>query len=628
MNKLFLILFAATLLYSCSSHPDYLLSPATNCKSLLSLNSEGVAFNLIYKGDTLVEKIQLSLNEENENWLRNVEIIEKEQSYFNETWEAVNGKNKEVLNEYNFYGFKLKSEGGKEFQLEVRMYDKGFAYRFVFPEGLAKLMDSTKIYFPENFTFWTYNGEKHNIGPVKLSDYGDKVVQNPVVLKTGNNTYFALHEAAIFEHAPFVLQNAADNSFDLSQDIISEGATQTSWRTFILGDRPGDLTESDLLVNLNEPCKIEDTSWIKTGKSMWDWRVWGYKAADGFEYGLNTISHKRLIDFAAENNVQFLLLDADWYGPEFSESSDPTNAREGVNIEECMAYAKEKGIGIILYLNDVGAKKFGLERVLKQFADWGAVGVKYGFMIGSPREKVANTRRIVELCAKNKLMVDFHDGPIAPSGDRRTWPNLVTKEFCHAQADAKYSHFPETDVSFPFINMLAGPLDLTNGWFDLNNAFKEGRPKVFEEIPGTVASEVAKLIIYYTGWIVLPDAPEEYMKKSDIFDCVRQIPEQFDNYKVLDGEIGEFISVARKTGNQWFVASLTNRKGRVLKIKFDFLEDGKKYVATFYEDTDDTHFLNNKEAYRVRENLEVDNNSEITVKLAPGGGNSIWIRPE
>jgi len=278
-------------------------------------------------------------------------------------------------------------------------------------------------------------------------------------------------------------------------------------------------------------------------------------------------------------------------------------------------------------LNDVGANKFGLERILQQFSEWGASGVKYGFMKGSPKDKVLNTRRIVELCAKYKLMVNFHDNPIAPSGDRRTWPNLITKEFGHSQADAKRSYFPETMVTAPFVNMLAGPLDLCNGWFALNSAFTSNRPKVFEEIPGTVASEVAKLIVVYGGCFIMPDAPEEYLKKNDLFDCIRNMPAHFDSYKVLDGEIGEFISVARSSGDEWFVGSLTNRDSRELTIKFNFLDAGRKYIATFYEDTEDTHFLENKEAYRVKEDITIKKGLKVKIDLAPGGGHSMWIRP-
>lgn len=628
MMKSFLIIVAVFFLFSCSSdNGDYLISPNEECQSSFSVDDQAISLNLVFKGDTLVRTIDLLLTEDEKNLLTNIEVLKKQTSTFKETWETINGKNQLVLNEYNLYDFKLKNESGKAFNLEVRLYDAGFAYRFIFPETTGVIAENSSVEFADDYTFWAYNGENHNVGPVKLSEYGDKVARNPVTFKTLSGKYFAMHEAAIFEHAPFALINSDKNTFKLLQEIESDGATKTSWRAFILGDKPGDLIESDLLVNLNDACKIKDPSWISPGRAMWDWRVWGYTAADGFEYGLNTISHKRFIDFAAENNVQHLLIDADWYGPEFNDDSDPTSAREGVDIEACMAHAKEKGVGVILYLNDVGANKFGLERILKQFSEWGASGVKYGFMKGSSKEKVANTRRIVELCAKYKLMVNFHDNPIPPSGDRRTWPNLITKEFGHSQSDAHRSYWPETMVTAPFVNMLAGPLDLCNAWFALETAFTSNRHKVFEAIPGTVAAEVAKLIVVYGGCFVLPDAPEEYLKKDDLFECIRNMPAHFDSYKVLDGEIGAFITVARSSGDDWFVGSLSNRESRELTINFDFLDANKKYVATFYEDTEETHFLENKEAYRVKETIAIEKGSKVKINLAPGGGHSMWIRP-
>lgn len=594
----------------------------------MEIRNEKINLSTIYNSDTLIRKIEIGILSNDSSFVNEPVISDFKEETINETWETVNGKNMNVVNHYNSYKYNIVGETGKQLNLEIRLYNQGFAYRLVFPSAEGKITEMSQFNCAEENVFWAYNGENHNIGPENLSTYPEKVIRNPVVFQTQNQKFFAIHEAAIFNHAPFTLTKSGENSLLLKQELFSENRpVKSSWRAFIFGDRPGDLVESDLLVNLNEPCKIEDTSWIKPGKSMWDWRVWGYTAADGFEYGLNTISHKRFIDFAAENNIQYLLIDADWYGPEFDDSSDPTNAREGVDIEECMSYAKQKGVGVILYLNDVGARKFGLERILKQFSEWEAVGVKYGFMRGTPREKVLNTRRIVELCAKYQLMVNFHDNPVPPSGDRRTWPNLITKEFGHSQADAKRSYFPETAVTAPFVNMIAGPLDLCNGWFDLENAFDNGRHKVFEEIPGTVAAEVAKLIVVYGGIYVLPDAPEEYLKKGDLFDCIRQMPAQFDSFKVLAGEIGKYISVARSAGDEWFVGSLTNRNSRELDINLDFLEAGKKYIATFYEDSPDTHFLKNKEAYRVVADKTVSSESVIKIKMAPGGGHSMRIRP-
>ncbi len=625
--KLPFLLAIVVIIQACNFNSKTVLnSPDKNTYSEVKLNEESLSFNLICNGDSLIDQTIIGLVNGDKSLLKNVNIINIENSEIDETWNTVNGKNKTVRNNYNQYNIQLGNEAKRTFKLEVRVYNKGFAYRFLFPEGFNNIEENSIIHFSDDYTFWAYNGETHNVGPVKLSEYKNKVARNPVVLKTANDNYFAIHEAAILEHAPFVLTNLqGTNSFQLRQSIeANNGGIKTSWRTFILGNNPGDLVESDLLVNLNEPCKIEDTSWIKPGKSMWDWRAHGYITKDGFEYGLNTITHKRFIDFASENNVQHLLIDADWYGAEFSKDSDPTNSSGGVDIQGCMAHAKEKGVGIILYLNDVGAKKFGLERVLKQFSDWGAVGVKYGFMKGSPKEKVLHTRHIVEMCAKYKLMVDFHDNPIAPSGDRRSWPNLITKEFCHSQCDAKRSYFPETAVTAPFVNMIAGPLDLCSGWFDMTEA--HSRHKVFQKIPGTVVAEVAKLIVSHGGLFVLPDVPEEYLKKDDLFDCIRQIPAHFDSFKVLDGEIGEYITVARQSGNNWFVGSLTNRESRELKIELDFLEEGKKYRATYYEDSADTHFETNKESYQVRKDIEVTKNTIVNANLAPGGGHSIFIK--
>lgn len=628
MNKTIIILFLFFALFSCSSSSGTkMISPNNKVNSTLNISESGIKLDLVFEKDTILKKLNLFLKSKDENYSNGWKIVSHEKSFYSEKWKTINGKNKEVLNEFNLHKLTVKNADEALCELEFRLYDKGFAWRFLFPENTDKIEDKTSINFSEDLTFWAYNGEYHNIGPVSLSEFGEKEVRNPVTFKTGNKNYFTIHEAAILEHAPFVLHNSANNSFTLHQELESDGMIQTSWRAIILGNQPGDLIENDLLVNLNEPCKINDPSWIKPGRAMWDWRVWGYTAPDGFEYGLNTESHYRFIDFAAENNIQYLLIDADWYGPEFEENSDPTSSREGVDIEKCMKYAKEKGVGIILYLNDVGARKFGLERILEQFADWGASGVKYGFMRGSPKEKVLNTRRIVELCAKYKLTVNFHDNPIAPSGDRRTWPNLITKEFGHSQADAKRSYFPETIVTTTFVNMVAGPLDLCNGWFALNSAFTSNRHKVFEDIPGTVAAEVAKLIVIYGGCFVLPDAPEEYLKKDDLFHCIRNMPAHFDSYKVLNGEIGEFISVARGNGREWFVGSLTNRESRELKINFDFLEKGVKYLTTFYEDADDTHFLENKESYQVRGKIAIEKGDEITIKMAPGGGHAMWLRP-
>ena len=630
--KLLLILLAS--LSSCSKPNNFLLlSPNEELQLNISNRDNASLFTATYRGDTLFQQSVLGLQVNETNFTENVFFTDFSKNEFDETWPTINGKQLTVHNHYNEFIMNVgKMDNPQQFyEIIFRLYANGFAYRYNFPSGAVKdsiliKKELTELNFKDDFTYWAYNGENHNLGPVIRSEMNIEHVRIPIVMQFNQYSFMAIHEAEIMDFAPFSINASTKNqslTFNTSYSIRKE-SFKTSWRAFMLGDKIGDLVESNLLVNLNEPCKIEDPSWIKPGKSMWDWRVWGYKTQEGYEYGLNTESHKRMIDFASKNNIQYLLIDADWYGSEFSNTSDPTSSRDGIDIEDCMQYAKSKNVGVILYLNDVGAKTFGMERVIKQFSEWGAKGVKYGFMRGTEEEKVKQTRKVVELCAKYKLMVNFHDNPIPPSGDRRTYPNLITKEFGHSQADAKKSYFPETAVNQVLINMIAGPLDLCNGWFDLNNAFTEKRPKVFEEIPGTVVGEVAKLITIYTGCMVLPDSPEEYLKKDNLFDCVRKLPAQFDGFKVVDAKIDEFVSIARKSGTDWFIGSLTNREARSITLDLSFLPKDKKYKATLYEDAEDSHFLTNKESYNIRKQL-VDSETKLSIKMRQGGGNAIFL---
>jgi hypothetical protein len=547
----------------------------------------------------------------------------------NTTWKPVWGKNSEIVDNNNETTFWLKGDSEFTLGITIRIYNDALAvqYKISNQKGVKEFTineDLTSFVFTKDHIFWSANGEHHNLGPLPLSQYPEKTSYTPTVLKLENNNYVAILEAAIYDFDNFNLAKGK-GAFTLKCVMNrSKGKTpvNTSWRVVLLGDKPGELVESNTLVNLNPPCAIEDPSWIKPGKSVWDWRVWGYKNKEGFRYDLDTKSHKRLIDFAAKNNIKYLLMDADWYGPEFSKNSDPTTANNKINIEENMVYAKNKGVGIILYLNDVGAKKNGLESVLKQFSDWGASGIKYGFMTTKGQEKVVYTRKVVELCAKYKLTVNFHDSPLPPSGDRRTWPNLVTREYGHSQADAKRSYYPETVVNQVFINMITGPLDMCNGWFDFENA--ESRVRVFEKIPGTVAAELAKLTVLFSGIHILPDAPEEYNKKSDLFNYVKTLPDTFDEFKIIDGQIDEFVIVGRRKGEDWYVGSLTNRDSRELDLNLSFLTDNANYSVTLYEDTFNSHFLNNQETYKITQKT-VKKGDILKIKLAPGGGNAIKL---
>ncbi len=623
------LIFLITII-SCGGNKTNFTSPDKNISVAFNLKKGNPTFNLAYKNELIVENSSLGLTLKNAEFSSGFILSKITNSTVDNTWKPVLGKVSKIRNHYNEYTVELKEKAATHRTMEIvfRIYNDGAAFRYVFPEqaefsDFTILDDNTEFDFTQDITWWSANDENKNLGPLPL-DSIHSITKMPLVAKFNNSVWLAIQEAAIFNYSNFVLSKGNRPLSVKCKMETSHGKTgvPTSWRVLMLGSSPGALLESNILPNLNPPNKIDNPSWIIPGKAMWDWRVWGYTAPDGFEYGLNTVSHKRFVNFAAENNIKYLLIDADWYGPEFDQNSDPTKAKDGIDIQNFLKYANKKGIKVILYLNDVGAKKYGLETILSQFHNWGAAGIKYGFMEGSGQEKVLHTREVTRLCAKYQLLVNFHDLPIPPSGDTRTWPNLIAREYCHAQADAKRSYWPETAVSAAFINMLAGPLDMTNGWYDLDNALI--RKRVFKPIPGTVAAETAKLVVYSSGLLVLPDAPEEYEKKADLFDFIKYLPDSFDELKVLGGTPNTYISLARRKGDNWYVGNLTTRTGRTLSLPLDFLDKTKKYNATIYEDAPDSHFLDNKEAYKIR-HIEVTAESQLKLILAPGGGCCIRI---
>ncbi len=557
--------------------------------------------------------------------------IKRSTSTYDETWKPVWGKRAAVRNHYNELVVELEQQGAgpRRLDLVVRAYDDGVAFRYVLPGQNGPhtvTADRSEFRFTGNFTFWSYNGEHANRGPESIEAAGD-TIRLPMTMQATDDLYLAVAEAALYDFSWMDLAAEAGNCVCRAQIAPSKVAlpARTPWRVVMIGQTPGQLVDSDLLENLNPPCAIDDPSWIKPGIAFWDWRAWGHQA-DGFTYGLDTASWHRFIDLASESGVSYLLIDADWYGSEFSKESNPLTSKPGTDIPELIRYARKKDVGIALYLNDVAGWEYGLERIIRSFSEWGAAGLKYGFMRNvDGQAKVDRTREIVRLCAKYKLLVDFHDGPIPPSGDTRTWPNLITREYCHAQADAKRSFSPTTFTTTVFVNMLAGPLDMDNGMFDLNHC-KAERPRVFEEIPSTMVAEAARTLIVYSGLSVVPDSADSYRKHARLFEFIAAQKMPWRESRTLAGEIGQFITMMRQTRDgEFLVASATNEQARTLPIPLDFLGPGE-YEATLYEDAPDSHYLDKREAYRIRK-TKVTRETVLTAKLAPGGGHCIRLVP-
>lgn len=401
----------------------------------------------------------------------------------------------------------------------------------------------------------------------------------------------------------------------------TEGKVITPWKVVLFNKTAGNLVTNTATVNLAAPCELESTDWIKPGKTLWDWRVHGYTAPDGFEYGINTESYKRFIDFGEANGIEYFLIDDSWYKHVTKGHFELSDA---LDLQEVIDYAADKNIELMLYYDRVHGE-YGDKELFPYYKSLSMKGIKYGFM----GNNADFSRDAIKQSAESELLIDFHDGPVPYTGVRRTYPNAITREYCHAQQDSRRAFTPETFIKMALINAIQGPLDMNNGNFDLkgiNAGKREKGPRELNSYLSTVVSEAARTLIIFSGLVCIPDAPEAYEAKADLFEFIKKMPVgKWDETKILNSSIGKNITTARRYGNQWFVGSVIDQKGGSLDIKLDFLEAGKTYEVTFYEDTAETHCKTNPEAYQVRKGTVVKNDI-IEAKLASGGGHCMWIK--
>lgn len=559
----------------------------------------------------------------------------------NKNWKPLWGKRSNVQDLYSSSVINVSVDNSinapLQYEIEARVYNNGVAFRFdaglyptdlLFPDQdpFPVLTECTEFNFADDFTAWYYNGERHNIGPEKLSDAGGERL--PImIIKAADDLYLGLHEADLRADGwPMRLRSEQGSTrFSvIPEKIVGDRDWYTgAWRVLMVGRTPGDLVDSHLLELLN-PEPEGDFSWVRPGIYLWDWRIDG-AVWDGYHYGMNYDSWTRMIDFAASQGFQGLVLDANWYGPEFEKDSDPTKGDKARDVQRIIKYGKDKGVGVWLYLNDVAGTNYPIEETLAQYEEWGASGVKYGFMNGNPQEKNRKTQEITALCAKHHLMVDYHDYPVHPFGQMRTWPNAVTREYCKAQLDGRQIFQPKTFVTSAFVNMVAGPIDQNNGFLELHQG-RTTRKDNNQEVPSTVTGEIARTLITWSGATVIPDIPEYYQKYPTLLEFLSAEKQPWQESITLAGEIGEYIVMARQNKDgDWLIGAATNEDARSLSIPMDFLGKGK-YTATVTTDAEDTHYRTNRETLNVSKPVKVNRKSSIRLDLAPGGGACVLIR--
>ena len=552
-----------------------------------------------------------------------LEAITKRPQKSKNVWKPLWGKRSQVKDVYNWASFNIPGNAGI-IDLDLRVYNEGVAFRV---SGLPEtIYENTEFNFAGDYTAWYYNGERHNIGPEKLSDANGERL--PImIIKAADNLYMGLHEADLSADGwPMRLNSeAGSTSFKVIPEKISDhkGEYIGAWRVLMVGKTPGDLVDSHLIELLN-PEPQGDFSWVRPGVYLWDWRIDG-AVWEGYRYGMNYESWVKMIDFAAEQGFQGLVLDANWYGPEFEKDSDPTKGDKARDVQRIIKYGKDKGVGVWLYLNDVAGTNYPIEETLAQYEEWGASGVKYGFMNGTPQEKNRKTQEITALCAKHHLMVDYHDYPVHPFGQMRTYPNAVTREYCKAQLDGRQIFQPKTFVTSAFVNMVAGPIDQNNGFLELHQG-RTTRKDNNQEVPSTVTGEIARTLITWSGATVIPDIPEYYQKYPSLLEFLSAEKQPWKESITLAGEIGEYIVMARQNADgDWLIGAATNEDARTLSIPLNFLGKGS-FTATINTDAEDTHYRTNRETFVTYDPQTVTRKTVLELPLAPGGGACVLIR--
>ena len=627
MKHLLLTIFAlASFTNGMTAKPLKIKSPDRSIVFTVDISPEGrIVYSLSNDKKTTIDWSEIGFAAKAEAVPQALSIDSKGQKEVcvRQEWRPLWGKRAVVPDRYNGQDFTVRFADLGEVTLQVRVYDDGVAFRFAgLPAG--EMSEKVEFNFAGDYTAWFYNGERHNIGPEKLSE-SDGVRLPLMTVKVAEDRFLAIHEAALTpEGCPMQLRSTSGSTtFELIPERFSASSSFTSaWRVIMCANSPGGLVDSHLLELLNPEPK-GDFSWVKPGVALWDWRIDGAVWED-YHYGMNYDSWTRMIDFAAEQGFSHLVLDANWYGPEFSASSDPVKGDKARDVQRIITYGRERGVGVWLYLNDVAGRRYPIEETLAQYEEWGAAGIKYGFMSGTPLEKNRKTQEITALCAKHHLRVDYHDYPVHPFGQMRTWPNAVTREYCKAQLDGHQIFQPKTFVTSVFVNMVAGPVDMNNGFMELHQG-RTTRKDNNQEVPSTATGEIARTMITWSGATVIPDIPEYYRKYPVLLEFLSAEKQPWRESRTLAGEIGSYIVMMRQNADgDYLVAAATDESGRTLSVPLSFLPKGS-WTATVSTDAPDADFRTNREPTR-SETLDVTSKSVLTLPLAPGGGACVLIK--
>ena len=661
MKRIFSVVFICLVMSIVASAKDVIVSKVSSPDGSLTVTvgvDGGKAWYQVVRGsETIIGRSELGFVLKDGDFKGNFKKGKVTRSSLDETWSQPWGEDAQVRNHYNELRVTLQEKGGQKRQLGVvfRAFDDGVAFRYEFPRqrGLQDfvIMDEvTEFALPTDAQAWSipaltaYYEGVYTREPVSRKAN----MAGPVALEVNDSLYMAIMDANLTDYSTM---NFSHEGTTLKADLVPwkngdkvrVGDTRVSpWRAIIIGRKAADILLSRMALNLNEPCKIDDTSWLKPTKYVGIWwalqkQVWTW--SQGERHGATTENTKRYIDFAAKHGLGGVLVegwnygwDTDWtkHGDGFSF----TKAYPDYDLQGLCRYARERGVRIIAHNETGGAAQNyenQLEDAYRLYESLGINTVKTGYVnshfyngeLQHSQWGVQHFRKVIETAARYHLMIVNHEGAM-PSGIQRTWPNLIATESMRGQEynafDRRGGNPPYHECILPFTRGLGGPMDFTPGIFEYRNDSVPGtRPQ------NTLAHQLAEYIVIYSPGHMAADLIENY-EHQPAFKFIEEVPTDWERTLVPHAAMGRYVTYARQERgtNNWYVGSVTDATARDLTLPLDFLSDGMRYEAIIYEDGPDADYRNNPYPMTIRR-MEVDRSTVLGLHLAPGGGAAIQI---
>lgn len=675
-------------------------SPSKSLTVDFGLDNEGKPnYSVTLKDKKVVNQSFLGLKlKDGTDFTKGFTVENSNTSTFDEVWKPVLGEQSSIRNNYNELVINLiQKKSEKKLTIVFRVFDEGVAFRYSFPKqpNLNYFVISDEV-SEFNLTgnhkaFWIpgdFDSQEYEYNETLLSDIdtqklnlnngigvksisGKHVVQSPLMMKSTDGVYLNIFEAAVVNY-PVMHLNLDINTFSFTSLLVPNAIgdkaylrtpSVSPWRTIMISADARDLLNSKMILNLNEPSKIDDTSWIKpmkyvgiwwemhVGKSTWDYA--GSQNAQNTEsreliasgkHGATTENTKRYIDFAAKHGFDGVLVEGwnvgweDWFGNWKEDVFDFVTPYPDFDLKVVNDYAKSKGVKMIMHHETSGSVanyERHLDRAMDLMKQYGYPAVKSGY-VGKiiPRGEFHDGQTMVnhfnfvaKRMADNKLMVNSHESS-RPTGYHRTYPNYIAAEAARGNEFNAWSNGnpPMHETILPFTRLLGGPMDYTPGIFEIKMSFYDKTKK--EQVHTTLAKQLALYVTMYSPLQMAADLPENYEKHLDAFQFIKDVPADWQESRYIEAEPGDYITVARKDKNseKWFLGAITDENARQTEIKLDFLSPNKKYEAVIYQDGKDADWENNPKSYAIK-TIQVTSKSKIKLLLAKGGGTAISFKP-